>query len=114
MEVVEVKKASRQNHSKTHSSGIPKNLALEKCVMPYTIKVQPSLYRILKQSTPSQIRKILLNNSELLEGEESAACGHNTSSKAQNPSRRGVAKSRALTCRPSKPSRNKKEMKNNG
>jgi hypothetical protein len=67
MEVVEMKKTARLNHSKTSREGIPRELALEKCVKTFSIKLQPSLFRMVKKHTPRQIRKALL---EAFKGEK--------------------------------------------
>jgi hypothetical protein len=49
----------RSKTTKNPREGLP-NLALEKCVKTYSLKVQPSLYRILRQCTPEKIRQILI------------------------------------------------------
>ena len=57
-----MKKSSLTNKSKSAREGLPKILALEKCVKTFSIKVQPSLFNILKKTKPTEVRRILIDN----------------------------------------------------
>jgi hypothetical protein len=54
-------KKSRENNAKTSSQGLP-NFQAEKRIVCFSIKVQPSLYAILKETSTEKIREILIKS----------------------------------------------------